>query len=277
VSERNFISAFRGIPLWPDNLVPLDEILQRLVALLGLDTTSLDPLLFLGGLFGFSDLRIHRFDGVSTVTGELVVGTEIVLAPFQSYVGIVLGEPDGATTRIPFSLRLRDEPPIRNGDDTFEIGENPLDPQLGAFTPVERNPETGVFDVASWRLSLRNIPAKIRVLKGVTRVEPIDPDNLTRGFRDLPEVFVDAGIDLSLDFDSEGNLELWPSDPLFQGAVDDPASLIEMDLGWFRISSSPLIIAASGLAYHRANTRFPENFDAPAGWTRPGRDSLPRQ
>ena len=80
VSERNFISAFRGIPLWPDNLVPLDEILERLVALLGLDTTSLDPLLFFGGLLGFSDLRIHRFDGVSTVTGELVAVTEIVLA-----------------------------------------------------------------------------------------------------------------------------------------------------------------------------------------------------
>ena len=80
MSERNFISAFRGIPLWPDNLVPLDEILERLVALLGLDTNSLDPLLFFGGLLGFSDLRIHRFDGVSTVTGELVAVTEIVLA-----------------------------------------------------------------------------------------------------------------------------------------------------------------------------------------------------
>jgi hypothetical protein len=171
----------------------------------------------------------------------------------------------GHHTSIPFSLRLRDEPPIRNGDDTFEIGENPLDPQLGAFTPVERNPETGVFDFASWRLSLRNISAKIRVLKGVTRVEPIDPDNLTRGFRDVPDAFVDAGIELSLDYDSEGNLELWPPDPLFQGSTEDPASVIDMDLGWFRISSSALIIAADGLAYHRANTRFPEHFDPPVG------------
>ena len=265
MSERNFISAFRGIPLWPDNLVPLDEIVKRLAALLGLDTTSFDPLTLLGGILGFRDLRIHRVDGVSTVTGEFVVATEIVLSPFQSYVGLVLGDPNGATTSFPFALRLRDEPPIRNGDDTFEIDENALDPQLGAFTPVERNPETGLFDVASWRLSLRNIPAKIRLLKGVTRVEPIDPNNLTRGFRDLPNAFVDVGIDISLDFDSEGTLDLWPPDPSFQGAAGDPASAIDMDLGWFRVASSPLIIAASGLGFHRANTRFPDNFNAPAG------------
>ena len=267
MNDHNFISAFRGIPLWPDNLIPVDEIFQRLVSALGIDTTSLDPLLFLGGVLGFRDLRVHRFDGVTTVTGDFTVATEIVISPFQSYVGFVLGDPAGGSTSLPFSLRLRDEPPIRNNDDTFEIGDNPIDPQLGAFTPVQRNPETGIFDVGSWRISLRNIPAKIRLLKGVTRVEPIDPANPARGFRELPNLFVDVGIDISLDFDSEGTLDLWPPDPSFQGAAGDPASAIDMDLGWFRINSSPLIIAASGLAYHRPNTRFPDLFNVPAGLT----------
>lgn len=263
--ERNFISVFRSIPLWPNDLIPLDEILARLAKVLNIDTSSFDPLQLIGGLLGFRHIKIHRFDGVTTVTGEITVAIELVFAPFQSYVGFVIGEPGGGTTAFPFSLRIKDEPPIKNSDEVFFIDENPLDPQLAAFQPVERNPEAGFFDVDSWRVSLRNIPAKIRILKGVTRVEPLDPTQPAQGFRDLPTEHVDAGIELSLDFDANGNLELWPPDPIFNGAEDDPASALDLDLGWFRISDSPLYMAVSGLGFHRANTAFPDGFEVPEG------------
>jgi hypothetical protein len=223
--DKNFISVFRSIPLWLNDLVPLDEILNRLASALGIDTTGLDPLLFIGGILGFRDIKIHRFDGVTTVTGQVVISTELVLSPFQSYIGFVIGNPTGGDTAFPFSLRIKDEPPIKNNDEVFEIDENALDPQLGAFQPVEKNPEAGFLDVDSWRISLRNIPAKIRILKGVTRVEPLDPNQPALGFRELPNEHVDAGIVLSLDFDADGNLELWPPDPAFTGAAGDPAEI----------------------------------------------------
>jgi len=266
--DRNFISVFRSIPLWPNDLIPLDEILHRLLKAFGIDPEDaalFDPLLFIGGILGFRDIKVHRFDGVTTVTGQIVIATELVLAPFQSYVGIVIGDPAGGTTNFPFSLRIKDEPPIKNNDEIFEIEPNALDPQLAAFQPVEKNPEAGFFDVASWRVSLRNIPAKIRILRGVTRVEPLDPNQPALGFRDLPDEHVDAGIVLSLDFDADGNLELWPPDPTFEGAEGDPVAALDIDLGWFRVTDSPLHIAASGIGYHRANTRFPDGFEPPAG------------
>lgn len=263
--DRNFISLLRAIPLWPNDLIPLDEILKRLAAALGIDTTSVDPLLFIGGILGVRDIKIHRFDGVTTVTGQVVVATELVLAPFQSYVGFVLGDPASGSTSFPFSLRLSDEPPIKNSDEVFEFDPNALDPQLAAFQAVEKNPEAGFLDVNSWRLSLRNIPAKIRILKGVTRVEPLDPANPVLGFRDLPTEHVDAGIDLSLDIDADGNVELWPPDPTFAGGAGDPAGALDLDLGWFHINESPLYCAVSGLGYHRANTRFPDGFETPTG------------
>jgi hypothetical protein len=114
-------------------------------------------------------------------------------------------------------------------------------------------------------VSLRNIPAKIRILKGVTRVEPLDPTQPGQGFRDLPNEHVDAGIELSLDFDANGNLELWPPDPLFNGEEEDPASALDLDLGWFRVSESPLYLNVSGLGFHRANTAFPDGFEVPEG------------
>jgi hypothetical protein len=179
--DSNFISVFRSIPLWPSNLIPLDEILHRLLKALGIDT-DVDPLLLIGGVLGFRDINVHRFDGVTTVTGQIVIATELAFAPFQSYVGFVVGDPSGGDTSFPFSLRIKDEPPIKNSDDIFEIEANVLDPQLAAFQPVEKNPEAGFFDVASWRVSLRNIPAKIRMLKGVTRVEPLVQLNLPSDF-----------------------------------------------------------------------------------------------
>ena len=266
--DRNFISVFRSIPLWPNDIIPLDEILHRLLTALGIDpadASSIDPLMFIGGILGFRNLKVHRYDGVTTVTGEVVVAYELVLAPLQSYVGFVLGDATDAGTSFPFSLRLRDEPPIKNNDDIFEIAPNAVDPQLSAFQPVEKNPESGFFDVKSWRVSLRNIPAKIRILKGVTRVEPDFPDEPTRGFHDLPNEHVDVGISLSLDFDADGNLELWPPDPAFQGAAGDPVGALDLDLGWFHVSDSPLYLQAKGIGYHRSNTRFPEGFQAPTG------------
>jgi hypothetical protein len=266
--DRNFISVFRSIPLWPNDLIPLDEILNRLLKLFGLDpddASIFDPLLIIGGILGFRDIRVHRFDGVTTVTGEIVIATELVLAPFQSYVGIVIGDPAGGTTSFPFSLRTKDEPSIKNNDEIFEIEPNALDPQLAAFQPVEKNPEASFFDVDSWRVSLRNIPAKIRILKGVTRVEPLDPNQPALGFRDLPDEHVDAGIVLSLDFDADGNLELWPPDPTFSGAEGDPVGALDLDLGWFHVNDSPLYVAAAGIGYHRPNTRFPDGFEEPAG------------
>lgn len=263
--DKNFISVFRSIPLWPNDLIPLDEILNRLASALGIDITGIDPLLFIGGILGFRDIRVHRFDGVTTVTGQAVIGVELVLAPFQSYVGFVIGDPAGGNTVFPFSVRIKDEPPIKNNDEVFEFDENALDPQLAAFQPVEKNPEAGFFDVDSWRVSLRNIPAKIRILKGVTRVEPLNPDQPALGFRELPDEHVDAGIVLSLDFDANGNLELWPPDPAFTGAEGDPAGALDLDLGWFHINESPLYLVAEGIGYHRANTRFPDGFEAPAG------------
>lgn len=266
--DRNFISVFRSIPLWPNDLIPLDEILHRLLVALGIDPDTeplFDPLLIIGGLLGFRDIKVHRIDGVTSVTGQIVIAAELVLAPFQSYVGIVIGDPAGGTTSFPFSLRLKDEPPIKNNDEIFEIDPNTLDPQLAAFQPVEKNPEAGFFDIDSWRLSLRNIPAKIRMLKGVTRVEPLDPNQPALGFRDLPGEHVDAGITLSLDFDADGNLELWPRDPTFEGAEGDPVGALDLDLGWFHVSDSPLYIAATGLGYHRPDTRFPDLFEPPVG------------
>lgn len=263
--DKNFISVFRSIPLWPNDLIPLDEIINRLASALGINTTGLDPLLFIGGILGFRDIKIHRFDGVTTVTGEVVIATELVLAPFQSYVGLVIGDPTGTDTAFPFSLRIKDEPPIKNNDEVFEFDENALDPQLAAFQPVEKNPEAGFFDVDSWRVSLRDIPAKIRVLKGVTRVEPLDPNQPALGFRELPNEHVDAGILLSLDFDADGTLELWPPDPAFTGAEGDPVGALDIDLGWFHINESPLYCVAEGVGYHRANTRFPDGFEEPAG------------
>jgi hypothetical protein len=263
--DKNFISVFRSIPLWPNGLIPLDEILNRLASALGIDTTGLDPLLFIGGILGFRDIRIHRFDGVTTVTGQVVISTELILAPFQSYIGFVIGNPTGGDTAFPFSLRIKDEPPIKNKDEIFEIDENASDPQLAAFQPVEKNPEAGFFDVDSWRLSLRDIPAKIRILKGVTRVEPLDPNQPARGFRELPNEHVDVGIVLSLDFDADGNLELWPPDPAFTGAAGDPAGALDLDLGWFHVNESPLYCGVKGMGYHRANTHFPDGFKVPAG------------
>ena len=110
--ERNFISVFRSIPLWPNDLIPLDEILARLAKVLNIDTSSFDPLQLIGGLLGFRDIKIHRFDGVTTVTGQITIAIELVFAPFQSYVGFVIGEPGGGTTTFPFSLRIKDDPPI---------------------------------------------------------------------------------------------------------------------------------------------------------------------
>jgi len=158
--DKNFVSVFRSIPLWPNDLIPLDAIFNRLASALGIDTTAFDPMLFLGGLLGFRDIKIHRFDGVTTVTGEVVVATELVLSPFQSHIGLVIGSPTVGDTAFPFSLRIKDEPPIKNNDEVFEFDENALDPQLAAFQPVEKNPEAGFFDVKSWRISLRNIPAR---------------------------------------------------------------------------------------------------------------------
>ncbi len=263
--DKNFISVFRSIPLWPNDLIPLDEILNRLASALGINTTGLDPLLFIGGILGFRDIKIHRFDGVTTVTGQVVIATELVLAPFQSYVGFVIGNPTGGDTAFPFSLRIKDEPPIKNNDEVFEFDENALDPQLAAFQPVEKNPEAGFFDVDSWRVSLQNIPAKIRMLKGVTRVEPLDENQPALGFRELPNEHVDVGIVLSLDFDADGKLELWPPDPTFTGAAGDPAGALDLDLGWFHVNESPLYCAATGVGYHRANTSFPDGFEEPAG------------
>ena len=263
--EKNFISVFRSIPLWPNDLVPLDAILNRLASVLNIDTSSFDPLQLIGGLLGFRHIKVHRFDGVTTVTGEVVIATELVLAPFQSYVGIVIGSPTGTDTTFPFSLRIKDEPPIKNNDEIFEFEDNALDPQLAAFQPVEKNPEAGFFDTESWRVSLRNIPAKIRILKGVTRAEPLDPTQPAAGFRELPNEHVDAGIELSLDFDANGNLELWPPDPAVTGGEDDPVDALDLDLGWFHINESPLYCAAEGIGYHRPNTSFPDGFQAPAG------------
>src|SRR5687767_14608081 len=155
--NRNFISVFRSIPLWPNDLIPLDEILHRLLKALGIDPeteSTFDPLLIIGGILGFRNIEVHRFDGVTTVTGEIVIATELVLAPFQSYVCIVIGDPSDDTTAFPFSLRIKDEPPIKNNDEVFEFDPNALDPQLAAFQPVEKNPEAGFFDVDSWRVSL---------------------------------------------------------------------------------------------------------------------------
>ena len=188
-----------------------------------------------------------------------------MLAPFQSYVGIVIGDPADGTTSFPFSLRIKDEPPIKNNDEIFEFEENTLDPQLAAFQPVEKNPEAGFFDIDSWRVSLRKIPAKIRILKGVTRVEPLDQNQPALGFRDLPDEHVDVGIELSLDFDANGNLELCPPDPTFTGAEGDPGSALDLDLGWFHINESPLYCVAQGVGYHQANTNFPEGFEVPEG------------
>ena len=142
--------------------------------------------MIIGGILGFRDIKVHRFDGVTTVTGQIVIATELVLAPFQSYVGIVIGDPAGGTTSFPFSLRVKDEPPIKNNDEIFEIEPNALDPQLAAFQPVEKNPGSRFFRCRLWRVSLSNIPAKISILKGVTRVEPLDPNQPALGFRDLP-------------------------------------------------------------------------------------------
>jgi hypothetical protein len=263
--DRNFISLLRSVPLWPNDLIPLDEVLKRLASTLGPDTTSADALLALAGVLGVRGIRVQRVDGVVTVTGEVVVARELVLSPLQSYVGFVLGDAAGGTTAFPFALRLRDEPPIRNADEVFEFLDAALDPQLAAFQPVERNPATGFLDIASWRLSLRDVPARIRILKGVTRVQPIDPRHPAGGFRDLRDKFVEAGVNLSLDIDADGNVELWPRDPTLRGDADDPASLIDLDLGWFRITDSPLILGASGLGYHRANTPFPDHFQEPKG------------
>jgi len=266
--DSNFISVFRSIPLWPNDLVPLDQIFNRLLKTLGIDpndAANFDPLMLVGGLLGFRDIRILRFDGVSTVTGQIVIATELVLAPFQSYVGIVIGDPSGGTTAFPFSLRIKDEPPIKNNDEIFEFEENAVDPQLAAFQPVEKNPEAGFFDTESWRVSLRKIPAKIRMMKGVTRVEPLDKDQPALGFRELPDKHVDVGIELSLDFDANGNLELWPPDPTFTGAEGDPTSALDLDLGWFHINGSPLYCVAQGVGYHQANTNFPEGFEVPDG------------
>jgi len=266
--DSNFISVFRSIPLWPNDLVPLDQILNRLLKTLGIDpddAATVDPLMLIGGLLGFREIKVRRYDGVTTVTGQIVIATELVLAPFQSYVGIVIGDPAGGTTSFPFSLRIKDEPPIKNNDEIFEFNENTLDPQLAAFQPVEKNPEAGFFDTESWRVSLRKIPAKIRILKGVTRVEPLDPNQPALGFRELPDEHVDVGIELSLDFDAEGKLDLFPPDPTFTGAEGDPASALDLDLGWFHINESPLYVVAQGVGYHQANTNFPEGFEAPEG------------
>ena len=147
--DKNFISVFRSIPLWPNDLIPLDEIFNRLASALGIDTTGLDLVLFIGGILGFRNIKIHRLDGVTTVTGQIVVATELALSPFQSYIGFVIGDPTGGDTAFPFSLRIKDEPPIKNNDEVFEFDENALDPQLAAFQPVEKNPEAGFFDVES--------------------------------------------------------------------------------------------------------------------------------
>src|ERR1044071_9869787 len=137
--DRNFISVFRSITLWPNDLIPLDEILNRLASVLNIYTSGFDPLQLIGGLLGFRDIKIHRFDGVTTVTGKVVIATELVLAPFQSYVGVVIGDPTGSDTAFPFSLRIKDEPPIKNNDEVFEFEENALDSQLAAFQPVEKH------------------------------------------------------------------------------------------------------------------------------------------
>src|SRR5689334_4929577 len=114
--DKNFISVFRSIPWWPNDFISLDEILNRLASALHIDTSGLDPLVFIGGILGFRDIRIHRCDGVTTVTGQVVISAEIVLAPFQSYIGCVIGNPTGGDTAFPFSLRIKDEPPIKNKD-----------------------------------------------------------------------------------------------------------------------------------------------------------------
>ena len=148
--DKNFISVFRSIPLWPNDLIPLDAIFHRLLRTLTIPpetAANFDPVLLIGGILGFRDIKIHRFDGVTTVTGQIVLSTELCLAPLQSYVGILIGDPSAGTTGFPFSLRIKDEPPIKNSDEIFEIGENAVDPQLGAFQPVEKNPEAGFFDV----------------------------------------------------------------------------------------------------------------------------------
>src|ERR1044071_6954806 len=140
--DSNFISVFRSIPLWPNDLVPLDQIFNSLLKKFGIDpddAATFDPLMLIGGLLGFRDIKIHRFDGVTTVTGKVVIATELVLAPFQSYVGVVIGDPTGSDTAFPFSLRIKDEPPIKNNDEVFEFEENALDSQLAAFQPVEKH------------------------------------------------------------------------------------------------------------------------------------------
>lgn len=266
--DRNFVSILRSLPFWPNNLIPLDEIFARLLKTLGVDDATaqtLDPGSLIGGLLGVRDIELHRYDGVTTVTGDIVVGSEMVLAPFQSYLGIVLGDTSPGITTFPFALTLKDEPPTKNNDKVFFFDPNPTDPQLGAFQPIETNPDAGFRNIGSWELRLRNIPAKVRLLKGVTRVEQIDPADPGRGFRDLPDEHVDAGIEISLNFDAEGNLELWPLDPMFSGVAGDPVAALDIELGLFRISGSSLVLSVSGLGYHRADTPFPTELEVPAG------------
>jgi len=260
LADRNFVSVLRALPYWPNDLIPLDELIDRLAGLLGVPpATGL-----LNGALGVRNVEVVTFDGVTSVTGEAVFAAEIVFAPAQDYVGLVIGEVGGGLTSFPFELTLSDEPPLRNGDDVLDPVTSPADPQVGAFQFPARDPEAGFLDFGSWTLWLTDVPVKVRMLKGVTRVEPIDPGVLTRGFRDVPGEHVDAGLDFSVRFSSDGEVERWPPDPRNPGGGDALSSL-DLDLGWFRVGDSPLVINATGLGYHKAGAPWPVGVDPPPG------------
>lgn len=269
--DRNFVGLFRALPYWPNNLVPMDEVVSRLISFLSfnqLDTStvqSVEPTALLGGLIGVNDMRLYRYDGVTTVTGNIAVAAELVFSPFQSYVGLVLGKPAEGITTFRFELRLRDEPPIQNEDEVFLIDDNPTDPQLSAFTPVEKNPDTGFLDIGSWKLKISKVSAKIRLLKGVTRVEQIDPGDPGRGFRPIPKAHVDAGVSLSFSFDADGNFQLWPPELTIDDVEADFNLTEDIDFGLFHIDGSPWVFSASGMAWHHPGDPFPAEIDVPLG------------
>jgi hypothetical protein len=269
MADKNFISILGAIPYWPDELIPLDAIFKQLMALLQIDTSGYDPLEVLGGAMGVRSLKMRQYDGITTVTGDLVVAKELTFSPFGNYVGLTLGSPDGDppldVTTFPFELTVCDNEPLRNSDTVIEQEPDPNDPQSSAFSFAKRPDDLSSILPWSWELRLPRLEARIRILNGVSRVEPLNPQNPGKGFRYLPDQSVEASITCALELKNDGQIRFYSPQaaPGIIAPMDDAP--IQANFGLFAIDGCGLVIAADGLTYRQTGRQFPPGLTVPDG------------